>query len=570
MRKALVLATVALTLAAVAIVVLAPAASAGRPGRSELGLVTGRSSSAPLPKRSNDAGGGGSAGVRTNLRTDLNTPSKLQQWSGIFDTRGTPGDATGAAGPSTMVEMVNTKIGLYQRSGHLIASVGFGLFLGLSQSHCLMQPQIHWDPYTNAYYFAMVDRGVALIGGDCPVGQETVWYGWSTRPNPTSLTSTDWCALHFDDYGGDAEIPDSPKLGDTKDFGLIGVNVFGPDTDPTVPFLRSDVIAFPKPVPGQTGTCPDGQTLYTLPNVSDEGDWSGVVDGAGVPAFSPVPVVQTDPSSTGYIVSADFNGSSDPPYYGYLPAGGPFLGNTISVFTVTMGGGGVPQVSSPTNIPVTSFLWPTNAPQKGSSLRLDTQEGRLTQAMSGVDPVHATPSSEPGAIWVQHTVRGGAGAMVRWYELDPTAGSGSQVLQTGTLVNPGTWLYNASISSDRQVVVDGTGTVTDANYGNGMVIGYNASSTYSWVVVKMISKLGNNPRSVSVLVKASGGANNDYSCHHSPSHTLCRWGDYAGAAADPALSITGHGHVWLVNEWVTKSTSPNNDDWRTFVWRVNP
>ena len=154
--------------------------------------------------------------------------------------------------------------------------------------------------------------------------------------------------------------------------------------------------------------------------------------------------------------------------------------------------------------------------------------------------------------------------------LDPTAGSGSQVLQTGTLVNPSMWLYNAAITSDRQVVVDGTGTVTDANYGDSMVIGYDVSGTASWVTVKMVSKVGNNPRSGSVVVKSSGGANNDYSCHHSPNHLLCRWGDYAGAAADPYPSTTGHGHVWLVNEWVTRSTSPNNDDWRTFVWRANP
>jgi hypothetical protein len=570
MKRSVLLATLAATLVAAATVMLAPPASAGRPQNTALGLVTGHSSSAPLPDRPNGGGVDASSGAGAHPRADPSTPSKLQQWTGIFDTRGTPGDATGAVGPSTMVEMVNTKIGLYLRSGLLVSSQDLSPFLGLTRTHCLMQPQIHWDPYTSAYYFAMADRGVALPGGDCPVGQETLWYGWSTTSSPSSLSSVDWCALHFDGYAAKAEIPDSPKLGDTKDFGLIGVNVFGPDTNPSLPFLRSDVIAFPKPAPGHTSSCPASQTLYTFPNLSDQGDWSGAPDGAGVPAFAPVPVVQTDPSSTGYIVSADFNGSSNPPYFGYLPAGGPFLGDAISVFTVTLGGGGAPQVSAPTNIPVTSFLWPTNALQKGSSLRLDTQEGQLTQAMSGVDPVHATPSSEAGAIWVQHTVRGGAGAMVRWYELDPTAGSGNQVLQTGTLFNPSMWLYNAAISSDRQVVADGTGTVTDANYGNGMVIGYNVSGTASWVMVKMVSKIGNNLRSGSVLVKTSGGANDDYSCHHSPNHLLCRWGDYAGAAADPYPSITGHGHVWLVNEWVTRSTSPSNFDWRTFVWRVNP
>jgi hypothetical protein len=506
-------------------------------------------------------------GAGPHLRAQPNTPVKLQQWTGIYDTSsGSPGDATGAVGPNTVVQMVNSRIGLYLRSGSLVSSQGLGIFLGLDQAHCLSQPQILWDPYTNMYYFSVLDYGLTLSGGDCPSGQETLWYGWSRSASPATLTSSDWCALHFDDYGADGEIPDSPKLGDTKEFGLIGVNVFGPDTNPDLPYLRSDVVAFPKPAPTDPDVCPDSQATYSFKNLSDEGTWSGAIDGAGIPAYSPVPVVQTDPSSTGSIVSADFNGSSAEPFYGFNPTGGSYLGNDVAVFTLTKVAG-APHVSAPALVPVTGFLWPTNAMQKGSSLRLDTQDGRLTQAMSGVDPAHATPSSQAGAVWLQHTIRGGPGAMVKWYEIDPAAG---QVLQSDVLINPSAWVFNGAISSDRQVVAGSGGTVLEANYGSAMVVGYDVSGVGSWVTLKMVSKIGTSARSASVIVKTSTGVNNDYSCHASPNHLLCRWGDYAAASADPYPSTTGRGHVLLVNEWVTKSTSPTNSDWRTFVWRANP
>src|SRR5439155_24937777 len=126
-------------------------------------------------------------------------------------------------------------------------------------------------------------------------------------------------------------------------------------------------------------------------------------------------------------------------------------------------------------------------------------------------------------------VRGGGGAMITWYELDPTAPGGSQVLQTGTVVNPTMWLYNAAISSDRQVTTDATGTVTSAHYGSAMVLGYDVSGRTAWVSVKMVSKIGDGLRSPSASVMSSTSADNDQSCRLAPHQRLCRWGDYAGA-----------------------------------------
>ena len=255
-----------------------------------------------------------------------------------------------------------------------------------------------------------------------PTGQETLWYGWSRTAAPDSLTSSNWCALHFDDYGADGEIPDSPKLGDTKDFGLIGVNVFGPDTDPRLPYLRSDLVAFPKPASGAHGDAvPAARRCTGCRTCRRRATWDGAVDGAGVPAFAPVPVTQTDPSSSGYVVATDFNGSSSAPYYGFNPSGRAVPRQRARGLPRHEGRRRRAAGRRPVSIPVTSYLWPRNAFQQGINLRLDTQEGAPTQAMSGVDPVHPTPGSESGAIWTQQVVRGGGGAMITWYELDPTA-----------------------------------------------------------------------------------------------------------------------------------------------------
>ena len=601
MRKSLILSTVfATTLSVVSVVLSSPATAGDASGHTP--VVLGRSTSAPMPHRAvpahpaatlsrftqglppsaglaaakarddaatATAGAGSAAG--TNAATDPVPPTTMQQWDGTHDIAGSPGDATAAAGPYTAVQMVNSRIALTWRSGESIDAQALGVFLGLDQTHCLVEPQVLWDPYTNGYYFSILDMGTTLAGGDCPVGQESLWYGWSKSTSPTSLTSADWCVLHYDDYGTHDEIPDSPRLGDTKDFGLIGVNVFGPDTNPALPYLRSDVVAFPKPLPGHKPTCPASQTVYKMPNLSAEGTWDGAADGAGVPAFAPIPVVQTDPSSNGYVVATDFNGSTAAPYYGYLPSGGPYLGNKLAVFPVTMGGGGVPQLGAPVRIPVTSYMWPTNAHQGGTSLRLDTQEGAPTQAMSSVDPVHPTPGSESGAIWTQQVVRGGGGAMITWYELDPTAAPGSQVLQTGTVQNSAMWLFNAAISSDRQITTDGpTGTVTGARYGSAMVIAYDVSGLSAFVNVKMLSKIGDGPYSPTAIVRSSTGYDDDETCAPITGQRICRWGDYASVQADPYYNGAARGHVWLANQWVTKSITTKDVDWRTVVAHVYP
>ena len=85
----------------------------------------------------------------------------------------------------------------------------------------------------------------------------------------------------------------------------------------------------------------------------------------------------------------------------------------------------------------------------------------------------------------------------------------------------------------------------------------------------MVSKIGTGAVSGVVTVKTSIAPENDFSCR-APFGPPCRWGDYATASADPVASVTGHGRVWLANEWSHKGANQNDVDWLTWIWHANP
>jgi hypothetical protein len=588
MRKLAVLTTVAATLTIMfAATVAAPPAGATHRAANRMRVVRSQASSGPaalgvpgptspivreaqsrgyltVPGFSKSSDTAIPDGVRASgvaPRTTLHLPHMIAGWNGVFDPSVTPPDTAGAAGPLTYVELVNDTWGIYNRPTRtLIASGALSDLLGVGASDCISTPQVFWDPYTNAFYFSVLDYGVPDGDGNCPTGQETLYYGWSTTSDPLSGTSSDWCVEHTSSYGAAGEFPDFGRLGDTQDFGLIGVNVYFPDTASIEDEqLRADVVAFPKPAPGDTATCPATQTLTTFQNLSDSGAWDPGTWSGGIPAFTPVPAVQTDPSSTGSIVSAVWNGNAGP----FNPSGGAFLGNQLAVFTVT-NDAGTPAISPARVVTLrNSFMWPTNAPQRGNPLKLDTLDGRLTNAFTGWDGVHGMTSGA-GALWTQMTARGGKGAGVRWFEINPGTGT---VAQGGLVVGTTNWLFDAAISPDRRVVADATGAVTTRQYGGSFVLSFNASSSAIWVQIHLASKLGTAALHGGVNIKSSTGPENDFSCHDT---LVCRWGDYSAASPDPGPSTTGHGHVWLANAWSVTGATGTDVDWRTFIAHVNP
>lgn len=453
--------------------------------------------------------------------------------SGQFDTRGSPPDTTGAVGPWSFIETVNRNVGIYARGGHLLAKARLGRLFGSSTSH-ISGPEIHWDPYTGAFYYA---------GIDVTEGAERIFFGWSRTQNPRTLEESAWCKYRYEDYGTAHQIPDFPKLGDTQGFALVGVNVFNEQGL----YRRSDVVSFAKPAPGTTADCPSSVAATQFRNLSAEGAWDPGSQTGGVPAASPVPVVQTDAGATGYVVAPDLNGVGG---FGHQPG----MGDALAMFPVT-DATDEPSIGDPVIVPIVSWNKPLPAHQMGARVVLDTLDGRLTQAVSGVDPAHGGTLG----IWTQHTVYGGGGAQVRWYEIHP-AGS---MIQNGTISEPARYVFNAAIAPDRQVGPSGS------SHGDAMVIGFDTSGRTQYVAIRMISKSGSEPMTRSVLVRRSPGIDNDFTCHY-PLGPRCSWGYYGGASPDPVPSEDLHGRVWLANEWTNASRSGSGVDWRTEIWEAQP
>lgn len=413
-------------------------------------------------------------------------PDAIRSWTGVNDTFTAPPDPTGAVGTQRFIELVNSSIGIFGKTQDTLLFRGSLSSLADQAGNFLGDPQVIWDPTTNRFYYAMFDVASQ--------SDNRLAFGWSKTAAPGNST-TDWCHYVLK-YGG--RFPDFPKLGDSRDFLLIGVNADGG---------RADVAWIGKP--GAGSTCPARAALQS-------GIRTDLRDANGFHAFTPAPANEIDTRVTGWVVSAaeDYEG--------------------LSVFRVTRKDDGTAAVQAVgDNVPVAGFDWPIAAPQPGTANRLDTSDARLTGAVGAIDPTHGGRFG----VWTQHAVKGGAGSMVRWYEVDPAQPA---MIQSGHVSSPSLFAFNAAISPDR--AVSGTG----AAGGGSAVMTYNTSSASSSPAIRVVSKIGANPQSAPLLVKQSPEALGGFDCDAS-AH-LCRWGDYAGATPDPSPP-PGETRVWTVNEW---------------------
>ena len=437
-------------------------------------------------------------------------------WNGQFESDLAPPDPTDAMGPNSYMQLINLRYGIYARDSRLIQQGDLGMLTRFPVTE-LSDPQIVWDPTSQRFYYLVLDFVTNAFA-----------FGYSKTDNPQS--DDEFCHYVVDAfYGGSFFTPDYPKLAVTRDFVLIGSNVFLLLSF----YVGSDVNWFVKPTdplcPAQLG---QGGTFQNIHNAD------------GSQLSTPEPVVALDASSGGWVV-----GSND-----VSTSGG---ADYLTVLKVTRNAQGQAQMSAPLPVTVPRYTMPANAPQSGTTQLIDTMDTRLTHAVAGYDPrINAT------AIWTAHTVFGGAGAEVRWFEIS-TAATPS-LSQNGVVSDAELFVFNGAISSDR--AADDV-TATSAVTGGNMVMGFNTSSATTFSAIKMVSQRGAAPQSGVVLVQQSVGPYVDAACGSSMPN-VCRWGDYAGAYADPLVSSGGQ--VWLSNEWNEPMTDGATPTWRTWNWSARP
>jgi hypothetical protein len=356
--------------------------------------------------------------------------------------------------------------------------------------------------------------------------QNNLAFGFSKTSSPDSGSSSDWCRYSIS-FG--SQFPDYPKLGDSKYYALIGVNVF--NSSGTL-FTGAEALAINKPSSGSS--CPSSPKIATK---------TDLMSNDSTLAFTPVPANEIDTKGNGWISAIPVS----------LPS------KKISLFKVQKSNGEAKIQKTATQLQVNQYAAPPNAPQNGNSTKIDTLDGRLTQAVAATDIGH----NDKFTIWTQHTVSGGAGSKVRWYEIYP---SDPKLIQNGSASSDSKYDFDGAISPNRAV------KGSSSSGGQNMVLNFVASSSSSEPTIKMLSKKGSNTQSNQVAVKQSPGPIAGFDCSQSDEGDPCRWGDYASATPDPS----DKSQIWNVSQWASGNkpactTSLNCPaTWRTQIFVANP
>ncbi len=430
----------------------------------------------------------------------LNAPgvsaaAQIEDLGSAGDT--TPPDTTGAIGPNDYVEFVNDEIVAYARAD--LAQVGapsaMTSFVGdknVEGSAC--DPQIKYDPQTSRWFYAAIECNGTTT-------ENTLYLGFSKTSDPTDLSTAPghgWCGY---EYSFGTVFEDYPKLGLDSQHIIIGANSFKPTSPFT--FLTAHIFSLPKPAAGEIGACPAAPALTAFGSEAEPLRTTV----ASHEASTPEPATVADGSPDGYVVASD--------------EASPFSGEGEHIMIWQVAGTGVePKLIALGAPAVAAFELPPSIPQPASTDEIDSLDGRLTQAVAARDP----SASGAEAVWTQHTVGGGAGSVVRWYELIPST---LTVRQAGTISDPGGFVFNGAIAP---------------TLGGGAVIDYNTGGDGGLVQIMAQSRVATAPpgtMNTPILLSSSSAVDTDFSCPSQPlgeafEAESCRWGDYAGASVDPA------------------------------------
>ena len=338
--------------------------------------------------------GGGSSGD-----VDLSLIQSFESLSFPTDSGFIPPDPIIAAGPESVVTMVNTDIAIHDKStGTRITSAdldGAGGFW--ATSNIVFDPWVTFDPHSERFIALAVDR--VSSGG----GSSRIYLAVSTDSTPNNLT-TDWNKYIINRTGthlvtSGSTFADYPKLGVNDDAIFVTANEFGILGGG---FSHVSLFAIDK-APLLTG-----------------GPANIVYDEVITSAFSVHPVVQYDSGSD--MMFAEAVGTT-----------GIRLHTVSDILTAP--------VRTTSTVTVPTFLFPQDVPQQGGS-PLDSVSQRI---MSGV--------VRDNSLWTAHAIQDPAvdtETVVRWYEFDVSSPTPA-LIQSGN-VDPGpnlhTWMASVNVDND--------------------------------------------------------------------------------------------------------------------------
>jgi hypothetical protein len=406
-----------------------------------------------------------------------------------------PADQDIAAGPTDLVEVVNSTVYVFNRSGGVLAAADLNSFMHVTSGYSSTDPRVIYDPSAGRFWITITEVPNSFTG--CPTFQPVLI---AVSPSSNPLPFTGWLVYalpheHFTNGQPQSEFGDQPAVGVASNT----ITVTFSDYTCNFVFNGSEV-----------------DILQKTDFEHDTGNSSLFFFFDGPPAPQPVQAIGS--MSVSYVVD---NQSDCAPSVCTSPAA------EVDEFTGTPeGAGGVTSLApidvpmTPTLVDGTTFSTP-NADQPGGP-QLQTDDDRFLNAVW-----------QGGQIWTADN---------------------TSCIPTGDSVQRSCLNYV-------EIGADGVGNVTSTltnqinDVGvNGAALFYPAVSVDSSGNLFTVFNESSTTLPISTMaatVPSAGTALSSFQSLHTSSTNYsvgsctggCRWGDYSGAAQDPANA----NDVWVVS-----------------------
>jgi Bacterial Ig domain len=414
---------------------------------------------------------------------------------------GTPPDTIAAAGPTSIVEMVNTNIAIYNKTGGspIFQQNLSSFFSGVMTGNFLSDPFVLFDEQAGRFVVGVMDLSASIFG---TISSDRLMIAVSNNDHPTS--AADFTEKHSINVTESAIANrgkvwgDYPRVGWNADEYVVTLNMFGTGFNQFYDHVSIITI-------GKSAAIDANNNTFTVTHTNRSGGSN----------FTMAPATMHDSSPGGpmYFVEE-------------APAA-----NTIRVVKATN------LLTSPsfteTDIQVSAYSAPPSATQLGSTTRIETNDTRILNA-----------EWRNGRLVASQTigVASDSQAHARWYEFS-TSGTPS-LTQQGTIgVGSGSNSYFPAIA-----------IAPNGDLGMSFI---QSSSSEFMSMYTTGQAFGGTPGTMQtpVLVPSGTGQAPLFASFDSSPY---RAGDYSGITIDPS-----NGSFWAANEYATGSTSVAN--WGTAI-----
>ena len=337
-----------------------------------------------------------------------------------------PPDTMGAVGPDHIVEMINRRVVIYDKTGSEIGTpvtlrkffIDGGAGAGTFDSP--FDPRIIYDP-TNERWFA------AATDGD----------NFLVSVSATSDPTGSWSAFAVDGDSDDSHSMDFPTMGLNQDVLTISSNMIGASDVVTLLIIpMTDLLAVSPTVANNTlmENVDPNDTGYSIQPLVDMDVGSG----------QPHPMLSSYNKSAGLLRRTDITGSPT-----------------------------APGLSSSVDIAVTARPPPPDAVQPGGAVDIETNDHRFSTNV--VD----------GSMWAAHAVEVEGRSAVEWYQIRE---SDNAMLQSGLFADTDMDFYFPSIAVNDggDVVVGFSGSSLSQFVSSYAAIGITSAGSTSFTAPQLL------------------------------------------------------------------------------------